>query len=354
LSLSAVSAAGTEAPVAVLKKLLIGIAVLVVGLAAIGMLLPRQVHLERRITIDAPKATIYTLVDGYKQFNKWSPWAPKDPNCKYTWDGPEFGVGAKQSWVGDPKTVGSGSQEIVATKPFEQVTTKIVFTGQGEATARMTLTPATNGTDVVWGFDSDVGAGPVGRYFGLLMDHFVGPDFEKGLANLKTLAESLPKDDFADLQVSAYQAQPVTVAYLSTQSAKDMQAIAAAIGSAYMKVGAFMKANGLSQAGAPMTINTRWDDAGYAFDAAIPVDKAPAKDVPADAPVKVKSTYAGKALKIVHKGPYAGLAPTYQKIAAYMAARGYKAAGPAWDEYVSDPGSTPEAELVTNIVQPIE
>lgn len=338
---------------AVLKKLLIGIVVLAAGLAGIGMLLPRQVHLERRITIDAPRATVYTLVDGYKQFNKWSPWAEKDPNCKYTWAGPEFGVGAKQSWSGN-SDVGSGSQEIVDAKPFEQVTTKLEFTGHGAATARMTLTPATNGTDVVWGLDSDVGAGPIGRYFGLLMDHFVGPDFEKGLAKLKTLAESLPKTDFGDLKVSAFQAQPVTVAYLSTQSGKDMQAIGAAIGAAYMKVGAFMKANGLNQAGAPMTINTRWDDAGYAFDAAIPVDKAPMKDLPADAPVKVKSTYAGKALKIVHKGPYSGLAPAYEQIAAYMAARGYKAAGPSWDEYVSDPGSTPEAELVTNIVQPIE
>ena len=48
-----------------------------------------------------------------------------------------------------------------------------------------------DGTHVTWSFDSDMGAGPIGRYFGLLMDRMVGPDFEGGLANLKALAEKV-------------------------------------------------------------------------------------------------------------------------------------------------------------------
>jgi hypothetical protein len=61
----------------------------------------------------------------WQQPKKWSPWAALDPNAKYTIEGPEFGVGAKQSWIGDPKTVGSGSQEIVEVKPGESVTKEI-------------------------------------------------------------------------------------------------------------------------------------------------------------------------------------------------------------------------------------
>jgi len=34
-----------------------------------------------------------------------------------------------------------------------------------------------------------MGGSPVNRYFGLLMDRMVGPDFEGGLTNLKALAE---------------------------------------------------------------------------------------------------------------------------------------------------------------------
>src|SRR5262249_59033946 len=138
--------------------------------------------------------------------------------------------------------------------------------------ARMTLSQAeAGGTQVVWGLDCDMGAGPVGRWFGLMMDKMVGKDFEEGLTNLKSVAEALPKTDFADLAVEKIDAKPVTVAYLEATSGKDEAEIAKVIGASYMQVGKFMKANGLAIAGAPITINHKYDDTGYGFDAAIPV-----------------------------------------------------------------------------------
>ena len=338
----------------ILVKIVVALIVICLLLAGVGMLLPRQAHVERSIVIDAPRATVFALVGGFKQFNKWSPWAALDPNAKYTYEGPEFGVGAKHSWVGDPKTVGSGSQEIVEIEPLERVRMRLEFVDQAPASVQFALAPEADGTQLTWSLDTDMGAGPVGRYFGLMMDRWVGRDYEKGLANLKTLAESLPKADFADLAVEVVDARPVTVAYVQAQSSKDIKEIGAAIGAAYGKVGAFMKANGLKQAGAPITIDTRWDDTGYGFDAAIPVDKTPEKEIPAASPVKVKSTYSGRALKVVMKGPYAGMPKTYDKLHAYMAARGYESAGSPWDEYVSDPGTTPEVDVVTNIYQPVK
>ena len=340
---------------AIFRKIVLVVVLVLLLLAGIGMLLPRRVHVERSIAIGAPRATVFALVDGFKQFNKWSPWAALDPNTKYTHEGPPFGVGAKQSWVGDPKTVGSGSQEIVEVEPFQRVKSRLDFGAQGLATAEFVLTRASSGTtEVTWSLDSDMGAGPVGRYFGLVMDRMIGPDYEKGLVGLKALAESLPKEDFEDLAVAGVDAQPVTVAYVEGRSSKDAKEFGEAIGAGYTKVVAFMKAHGLKQAGPPITINTRWDDTGYGFDAAIPVDRAPDREIPADSPVKVKQTYGGKALKIVFKGPYGGMPPSYAKLTAYMAARGYASAGAPWDEYVSDPGTTPEADLITNIYQPVK
>ncbi|HEX4823815.1 MAG TPA: SRPBCC family protein [Candidatus Polarisedimenticolaceae bacterium] len=339
----------------ILKKLVLALVILVVVLAGVGMLLPRMVHVERQVTIGAPQATVYALIDGFRPFPKWSPWQHKDPNMKVTLEGPEFGVGAKQSWTGDPKTVGTGTQEVVEAKAPELVVWKLVFQGYPPAEARMTLSQAAaGGTQVVWGMDNDMGAGPVGRYFGLMMDKMIGPDFDQGLANLKSVAEGLPKTDFADLAVEKIDAKPVTVAYLPATASKDETEIAKTIGASYMQVGKFMKANGLQIAGAPMTINTKYDDTGYAFDAAIPVDKSPEKEIAADSPVKVKQTYSGKALKVVMKGPYSGMAATYDKLHAYMAARGYESAGSPWDEYVTDPGTTAPADLRTNIVQPVK
>ena len=37
--------------------------------------------------------------------------------------------------------------------------------------------------------DTDMGKNPIGKFFGLMMDKMVGPDFERGLNNLKSLCE---------------------------------------------------------------------------------------------------------------------------------------------------------------------
>jgi effector-binding domain-containing protein len=337
----------------ILKKIAFVVAGLAALLAGVGFLLPRTVHVERSAVIAAPRATVFTLVDGYRLFNRWSPWAALDPSAAYAYEGPEWGVGATMSWTGDPKTVGSGKQAITASRPFEEVDTDLSFSGQGTAKQKITLAPEGGGTKVTWGLDIDMGAGPLFRFFGFMMDGMIGKDFEKGLASLKSFAESLPKEDFADLKVEVVDAPAVQVAYVEGTSGKGDQEIGAALGAAYAKVGTFMGANGLKQAGAPITINTKWDDTGYGFDAAIPVDRAPDKDIPAASPVKVKSTYAGKALKVVHKGSYRDLPATYMTIAAYIAAHGYEKPAPGWDEYVSDPGKTAEAELLTNILVPV-
>ncbi|HKQ98124.1 MAG TPA: SRPBCC family protein [Candidatus Polarisedimenticolia bacterium] len=338
----------------ILKKLLLVLVVAVVALAGIGMLLPRQVRVERSAVINAPAATIHTLASGYKLFNKWSPWYERDPQAKYTYEGPDSGVGAKMSWASENKDVGSGSQEVTESQAPDKVKVKLNFGDGGTAWSDWAIVADAAGTKVTWGCDIDMGAGPVGRWFGPMMDKWIGTDYEKGLANLKTFAESLPKDDFAGLAVEQIEAAPQTVAFVNAACAKDDKAIAETIGASYAKVGQFMAKNGLKQAAAVQTINHKYDDSGYQFDAAIPVDHAPEKEIPADSPVQVKQTYAGKALKVVHKGSYHNMESTYRQMIAYMAAHGYEGAASPWDEYVSDPGNTPEPELLTNIVWPIK
>lgn len=51
------------------------------------------------------------------------------------------------------------------------------FGDMGKATATMTLATEGNGTKVTWGFDTLNST--VERWFGLMFDHFIGPDYEK-------------------------------------------------------------------------------------------------------------------------------------------------------------------------------
>jgi hypothetical protein len=158
-------------------------------LAAVAYLLPRQVHVDRSITINAPREAVFAQINGFGTFNKWSPWFELDPNAKYTVEGPATGVGAKMSWVGDPSTLGSGSQVITASQADERVAADVDF-GQGvPAKQVISLAASAASTTVTWGIDVDLGMNPVSRYFGLGFDAMIGKDFEKGLGYLKKHVE---------------------------------------------------------------------------------------------------------------------------------------------------------------------
>jgi len=338
----------------ILKVLFLGFVALIALLCGVAFLLPQYCHVERATVIAAPPATVFTVVNGFKRFNEWSPWAELDPNAAYTYSGPETGVGAKLAWKGNPKTVGEGSQTITASQPYTSVSIDLDFGAEGVAKAVYSLAPEAGGTRVTWGFDTDLGMNPVSRYFGLMFDGMMGKDFEKGLASLKTLAESLPKHDFAGLEVETVETTPVRIAFVTASAPKDEAAIGQAMGAAYGQIGAAMRRSKLQQAGAPISINREWGDAGIVFDAGIPIDADPDPALASSSPVQIKDTYAGKALKVVHQGAYSGMEATYEGLFAYAAARGLEQNGPPWDEYVTDARSTPEAELRTNIYLPVK
>ena len=172
----------------ILKRVLIGILGFVVLLVVIGYLLPRQVHAERSIVVNAPQAQLFDALNGFKRFNEFSPWAALDPNTQYSYAGPESGVGARMSWVSTKEDVGSGTNEIVESTPPDFIRTRLDFGGQlAEATFK--FEPADGGTRVTWGFDCDVGNNPIMRFVGLMLDKWIGADYEKGLARLKEVME---------------------------------------------------------------------------------------------------------------------------------------------------------------------
>ena len=337
-----------------LKRIGIVLVALVVVAAVIGFFLPRRVHVERSASINAPKSTVFTLVNSYRRFNEWSPWAALDPNTKYTFSGPAAGVGAKMSWTSSSPQVGNGSQRIVASQPYDSVTQRYELGPGMTADARFVLAQEAAATRATWHFETDLGWNPFARYFGLMIERQVAPDFEKGLAGLKKLAEQLPPVDVSGLQVEAGEAKSVAIAFLSASSADSEDALAAAIGASLAQVRLFLVNNNLTQAGAPRTIDTNWGGATRTFDVALPIDRLPSEPVPADSVVQVKGSYAGPVVKAIHKGPYGTLRNTSEKLLAWMAINGYTPNGNPWNEFVNDPGTVPAAELVTNIYVPVK
>lgn len=161
------------------------LAVIVIG----AYLRPRHVIVERKLQIAAPPVAIFPHVASLQQFHQWSPWTGRDPNMEVAYSGPEVGVGNVMEWRSDVKGVGNGRQEITRVQNNARVDTALDFGSMGTAEAWWILDEAGDGTEVTWGLNANMGNNPVGRWMGMMMDKWVGADYEQGLANLKARVE---------------------------------------------------------------------------------------------------------------------------------------------------------------------
>ncbi len=174
----------------ILKTLLAVIAGLAVIFVVVGLFLPRTVTMERSIVVDAPPSSVFEVLNDLRAMREWAPWYERDPDAHYRYEGPDAGVGATVHWDSDHPEVGSGTQEIIESRPDEYIRTRLDFGAQGEAEAWFALTAVDGGTEVTWGFVTDFGNNIIGRYFGLVLESMLAPDYEAGLAKLKQVVES--------------------------------------------------------------------------------------------------------------------------------------------------------------------
>jgi hypothetical protein len=172
------------------KKLALGLAAVVILLTALIALQPSTFVVERSLVIGAPAAVVYPHIASLRAMDAWSPWARMDASLKTVYAGPEAGVGSRSAWEGPE--MGKGRIAITAVKPDQEVEMQLEMLTPLPATNRILfrLDPQAGGTGVTWRMEGRNAF--VGKALSLVMDMdtMVGGEFEKGLAALKTLAET--------------------------------------------------------------------------------------------------------------------------------------------------------------------
>ncbi len=148
---------------------------------------------ERSTVVDAPAREVFAQVADFHRWQAWSPWEDIDPDMKRSYSGAGAGTGAVYEWSGNRKA-GAGRMQITRADEPSLVHVDLRFTKpfKSENDMRMTIAPeGPSGTQtrVTWTL-----VGPMTfmtRVMGLFtsMDKMVGPDFEKGLRQLKDVAE---------------------------------------------------------------------------------------------------------------------------------------------------------------------
>ena len=148
-------------------------------------------EVKRSATIAAPPAKVHGLIDDFHRWRSWSPWEDVDPNLQREYSGAESGVGARYAWQGNRKA-GKGHMEIVESTP-QRVSVRLVFEKPWKADNRVEFDLAPAGeaaTDVTWRM-LGTNKGMAALFSKVVsMDRLVGNDFEKGLARMKSEAES--------------------------------------------------------------------------------------------------------------------------------------------------------------------
>jgi len=173
-----------------LKKVLIGVAIVVVVFIIVVALQPSEFRIVRSATISAPASVIFARVNDFHNWEEWSPWAKLDPAMKTTFEGASSGVGAVYTWAGNDE-VGEGRMTLTENRPDEFIRIKLEFLAPFAATntTEFTFTPDGDRTAVSWSMYGENNF--MAKAFSLFMDmdKLIGADFEKGLTQMKAVAE---------------------------------------------------------------------------------------------------------------------------------------------------------------------
>lgn len=172
------------------RKVLLVVLVLVIAVLVLATRQPDTFSVERRLTMAAPPERVFAQINDFHAWKAWSPWARLDPAMKETHSGAPQGTGAVYEWAGN-SDVGEGRMTIRSSTPPSEVIIALDFLTPFEShnVTTFMLTPVSGGTEVIWTMkgNAEYVTKLMTTFFS--MDKMVGPDFDRGLQQLKAVVE---------------------------------------------------------------------------------------------------------------------------------------------------------------------
>ena len=321
------------------RLLEIFVALIIVAVLAVvfAIALPNHRHIDKAKVYSAPVRQIYDVLNGYRTYPSWpAPLRAFDEKVRFDFQGPESGSGAKLNWVASADNkLGNGSFTIIPDPVQDkQVRWAVDNNWKGEGkTFTYDLEPAENGktVKVTLGYDVDYGWDLLARYSGLYVGGEPSTMIQLHLDDLEKFLATVPNVDYKDTVFELKDVTARPILFVSTTAKRSLDDVADATDKALAAINADIKKNKLTQTGPRITVTTNWGDESYDFDIAIPVDKTDGV-TPSD-PVKIGTTYAGKALVTSFTGSPAQLPLTRLLLKAYASTHGY-----VYDDSGTGPG----------------
>ena len=145
--------------------------------------------------------------------------------------------------------------------------------------------------------------------------------------------------------------KPITVAFITVQGSLSL------INSAFGRLYTFVAEEGFIPAVPPSRIyfNTpgQVPDRDLKWELRVPIVGICDSSGPDGRGLGFRCLEESTVASIVHRGPFSTIGDTYKKLSSWIDKNGYKIAGPCEEVYITEPGNTPPAELMTEIRFPV-
>ncbi len=299
-----------------------------------SLFIPSKYTVERSKTFNAPTDIVFEQIINFKTWEKWSPMKEKDPDLKSLFSANSNKIGSYWVWKGNK--AGEGRMTFTEIKYQVQVSFHLSNSKpyQCESDGYIKLEPEGSQTKVIWTAE---GTNPFHlRVLNLMMDKWIGPDFEKGLELLKTIAEKESEifiNDYFGYRIKETRFGGSKIGYV--KKAIVIDELSEFFTKNYSKITTEAKNCGFKIDGQPMGLFYRWDyiNGVATVAAAIPVmgDSTLGEDI------GVMQLQPQKALLLNYYGGYKSIGKAYTALDNYLKNKGLSKKPPVIEEYITGP-----------------
>lgn len=236
--------------------------------------------------------------------------------------------------------------EIMEVVPGKFMRAKLSMQDFTPFESRFNLTPVEGGTEVCW---TDSGSMPFPwSPFSLVADKMMGPDFEKGLENLKKHVETMPaKWKLGEFKIEELPAQTVIAVLDSCPAAE----LGSKFGPLFGELGVVMRKNKLSFIAPVMAFYYSYSPEKTVFEPAVPI----AKEVKGEGRVTCRTNPKTKVVSVSFFGDYQYLSNAWAKVNEYIKTNKLEPNGTPSEIYVTDPGTVKDKmDIETKINFPVK
>lgn len=318
-----------------IKKILIGLLILVVLLLILAFFLPREMNITATGKVDAPAKYAYNILNDFKHQSKWDPWLKLDTTMIFAFSENSMGEGAYVDYKSN--SYGEGRTTRVKSTGNEQIKLE-AKSDNGDATMQYDLKTDGDQTDVSWNFKTEMPF-PL-NLMNFFFQRSMKNEMENGISNISKLANDRWKKGL----YNGFEVKQEVIEernYIINRDVVSMEKINDFYTRSFASLFQKIQASGVEldgrSSGLVYNHNIKTNELDIA--AALPI-----KEAVAIAGAETQSLEAGRIVSIDYYGNPDNTPAAHAAIDDYMRDRGLLFDYPVVEEYVTDPTEEKDPE----------